>query len=130
MGVKRLSAQTCLAHGRRHGLRRAATQAIERVADDRVPEMAQMNPDLVRPSGLEAALEATQTGYEVGTRNIVEVLQAQQQLFLTQFNYQQTRHNYVLNMLLLKESAGILNAADVTDLNDHMDPASPVRKAQ
>ena len=78
----------------------------------------------------EAALQATQTGYEVGTRNIVEVLQAQQQLFLTQFNYQQTRHNYVLNMLLLKESAGILNAADVAEINGHMDPASPVRKGR
>ncbi len=29
----------------------------------------------------ESALEATQTGYEVGTRNIVDVLQAQQRLY-------------------------------------------------
>ena len=78
----------------------------------------------------EAALEATQTGYEVGTRNIVDVLLAQQNLFLAQFNYQQSRHNYVLNMLRLKESAGTLSAADVAELNGHMDADNPVLKGQ
>ena len=78
----------------------------------------------------EAALEATQTGYEVGTRNIVEVLNAQRQLFLNQYNYHQSRYDYVLNMLRLKESAGTLGEADIAELNGHMDPANPVRKAQ
>ena len=78
----------------------------------------------------EAALEATQTGYEVGTRNIVDVLLAQQNLFGAQFNYEQSRHNYVLNMLRLKESAGILGAADIDELNGHMDPENPVQKGQ
>ena len=76
----------------------------------------------------EAALEATQTGYEVGTRNIVDVLLAQRQLFTAQYNYQQSRYNYVLNMLRLKESAGTLKDADVLELNGHMDAANPVRK--
>lgn len=78
----------------------------------------------------EAALEATETGYEVGTRNIVDVLLEQQNLFSAQYNYQQSRHNYVLNMLRLKESAGTLSAADVAELNSHMDAADPVRKGQ
>lgn len=78
----------------------------------------------------EAALEATQTGYEVGTRNIVDVLLAQQNLFSAQFNYEQSRHNYVLNMLRLRESAGTLSEADIAALNSHMDPGSPVQKWQ
>ena len=78
----------------------------------------------------EAAMEATETGYDVGTRNIVDVLLAQQNLFLAQFNYQQSRHNYVLNMLRLKESAGTLSANDITELNGHMDADNPVRKVQ
>ena len=78
----------------------------------------------------EAALEATQTGYEVGTRNIVDVLQSQQNLFQRQYEYHQFRHNYVLDMLRLKESAGLLGEADITGLNNHMDTANPVRRGQ
>ena len=54
----------------------------------------------------ESALEATQTGYEVGTRNIVDVLLAQRRLFAAQFDYASSRYDYVMNLLRLKESAG------------------------
>ena len=54
----------------------------------------------------ESALEATQTGYEVGTRNIVDVLQAQQRLYLSQFDYADSRYNYVRDLMLLKQTAG------------------------
>jgi outer membrane protein len=75
-----------------------------------------------------AALEATQTGYEVGTRNIVEVLQAQQRLYQAQFDYADSRYRYVLNMLRLKQSAGTLSADDLAFLNEHMDRSDPVRQ--
>ena len=74
----------------------------------------------------ESALEATQTGYEVGTRNIVDVLQAQQRLFLSQFDYADSRYNYVLDMLQLKLSAGSLAESDIGDLSDYTDPSNPV----
>ena len=74
----------------------------------------------------ESALEATQTGYEVGTRNIVDVLQAQQRLFQSQFDYADSRYNYVLDMLQLKLSAGSLTEDDIRDLSAYTDPANPV----
>jgi outer membrane protein len=76
----------------------------------------------------ESALEATQTGYEVGTRNIVDVLQAQQRLYLSQFDYADSRYNYVRDLMLLRQSAGTLNAADVATLNAYSDPQQPVRR--
>ena len=76
----------------------------------------------------ESALEATQTGYEVGTRNIVDVLQAQQRLFASQFDYADSRYNYVRDLLLLKQTAGTLNAEDVAKLNGFTDPQQPVRR--
>jgi outer membrane protein len=76
----------------------------------------------------ESALEATQTGYEVGTRNIVDVLQAQQRLYLAQFDYADSRYNYVRDLMLLKKTAGTLNAADVASLNAYADPQQPVRR--
>lgn len=77
----------------------------------------------------QAALEATQTGYEVGTRNIVDVLLRQRELFQSEYQYNLSRHNYVLDMLRLKESAGTLSEADIQDLNSNIDAANPVQKA-
>ena len=75
----------------------------------------------------ESALEATQTGYEVGTRNIVDVLIAQRRLYQSQFDYATSRYDYVINLLRLKESAGVLSERDIEELNDHTDAANPVR---
>lgn len=77
----------------------------------------------------QAALEATQTGYEVGTRNIVDVLLRQRELFLSEYQYNLSRHNYVLDMLRLKESAGTLSESDIQELNSNIDAANPVQKA-
>lgn len=74
----------------------------------------------------ESALEATQTGYEVGTRNIVDVLQAQQRLFASQFDYADSRYNYVLDLLRLKQSSGTLNESDVLQLSAFSDAENPV----
>src|SRR5699024_11750078 len=41
----------------------------------------------------ESALEATQAGYEVGTRNIVEVLNAQRTLFAAKRDYANARYD-------------------------------------
>ena len=76
----------------------------------------------------ESALEATETGYEVGTRNIVDVLQAQQRLFASQFDYADSRYNYVIDLMRLKQAAGILNDEDLMELNRFADPADPVTR--
>ena len=76
----------------------------------------------------QAALEATETGYEVGTRNIVDVLEAQQRLYLSQFDYADSRYNYILDMLRLKESTGTLISEDLFELNEYMDPEAPVEQ--
>ena len=69
----------------------------------------------------QSALEATETGYEVGTRNIVDVLQAQQRLFSSQFDYADSRYNYVLNLMRLKQSTGKLTQEDLEELNQFVD---------
>ena len=76
----------------------------------------------------ESALEATQTGYEVGTRNIVEVLQAQQRLFASQFDYADSRYNYILNLLRLKQSTGVIEEIDLIELKQFMDQSNQVTK--
>ena len=64
-----------------------------------------------------SALNATQAGYEVGTRNIVDVLQAQRALYSSIRDYANSRYDYVVNFLALKQAAGTLNPQDIYDIN-------------
>jgi outer membrane protein len=65
----------------------------------------------------QSALDAIEAGYEVGTRNIVDVLQARQLLFQALRNYSEARYNYVIDSLTLKRTAGVLTPQDIIDLN-------------
>lgn len=65
----------------------------------------------------QSSLDATQAGYEVGTRTIVDVLISQQQLLQAQSSYSQARHAFVLNGLLLKQAAGVIEVSDLEAVN-------------
>lgn len=65
----------------------------------------------------QSALEATQSGYEVGTRNLVEVLLAQRNLYQARRNYSDALYTYVINSIKLREVAGMLTPADVQEID-------------
>ncbi|MDR6916796.1 outer membrane protein [Pseudomonas sp. 3296] len=64
----------------------------------------------------QSAVEATEIGYQVGTRNIVDVLDAQRSLYNSVRDYNNTRYDYILDNLKLKQQAGTLNPGDLEDL--------------
>ena len=70
----------------------------------------------------QSALEATEIGYQVGTRNIVDVLDAQRQLYTSVRDYNNTRYDYILDNLRLKQAAGTLSPQDLTDLARYLKP--------
>lgn len=65
----------------------------------------------------ESALEATQAGFEVGTRTIVDVLIAEQRKYQAQRDNSVARHAYILRHLQLKGVAGQLSDADLRIVN-------------
>jgi outer membrane protein len=65
----------------------------------------------------QSSVEATQAGYEVGTRTIVDVLISQQTLLQAQSSYSAARHTFVLNGLLLKQAAGVIEVKDLEMIN-------------
>ena len=74
----------------------------------------------------QSALDATQAGYEVGTRNIVDVLNARNNLFGAQRDYANSRYDYIINSLRLKEVAGTLSPEDIATLEGFLlPPAAP-----
>lgn len=77
----------------------------------------------------EASLDATQAGYEVGTRNIVDVLLAQRNMYAAKRDYAAARYDYVLNSLRLKAASGQLSEVDIRELNNWLDPNASVISA-
>lgn len=74
----------------------------------------------------QSALDATQAGYEVGTRNVVDVLQAQRVLFTAMRDYANARYDYITNLFKLKQAAGTLSPEDLIGLNQWLvEPDSP-----
>ena len=65
-----------------------------------------------------SALEATEAGYDAGTRNIVDLLNAQRDLYRAQRDFANIRYDYVLNSLRLKEAAGTINVKDISGINE------------
>jgi len=65
----------------------------------------------------KAAYEAGEAGLEVGTRTIVDVLIAEQQLFQARTDYANARNVFMVNLLRLKQAAGILEVSDIEAVN-------------
>lgn len=69
----------------------------------------------------QSALEATRSGYEVGTRNIVDVLNAEQSLFDAIAEHAEARYDYVLGLLELRQQSGTLDGETIQKVNEWLD---------
>ena len=64
------------------------------------------------------ALQATEAGYEVGTRTTVDVLDARRRLYSSQKNLAISKYDYLKNILQLKQAAGTLTISDLEQINN------------
>lgn len=65
----------------------------------------------------ESALKATQTGFEVGTRTIVDVLDSTRNLFNARRNLSTARYGYIRQYLNLKQASGQITEQDLVAIN-------------
>ncbi|HUS23753.1 MAG TPA: TolC family outer membrane protein [Candidatus Binatia bacterium] len=65
----------------------------------------------------QTALQASEVGLEVGARTNIDVLNAQQLLFLAERDYSRARYDYLLSILRLKAGAGQLGAKDLAEID-------------
>ena len=109
-------------------LHRAAREALERVAreterrtrDAYLGVLSEISRVQALRQALESsstALKATEAGFEVGTRTTVDVLDARRNLLQAETNYARSRYDYILNVLRLKQAAGILNIQDLEEVD-------------
>jgi len=77
----------------------------------------------------QSAYEATKAGYDVGTRNLVDVLNSERALFQAKRDYLTERYDYIIDMLNLKRSAGILNSDDIASINQWLDLSGEIARS-
>ncbi|MDZ7736133.1 MAG: TolC family outer membrane protein [Gammaproteobacteria bacterium] len=65
----------------------------------------------------ETALEATNAGFDVGTRTAVDVVAAERALSDARRNLARARYDYIVDSLRLKQAAGILGNQDLALVN-------------
>jgi outer membrane protein len=111
---------------------RAAKERLERVMRETerasrdaylgiMAEIARVNALKRAVESSQTALEATEAGFEVGTRTTVEVLSSRRTLFEAETNYARARYDYILNIIKLKQAAGILTESDIAQVNGWLD---------
>jgi len=68
----------------------------------------------------QSQVDSTKLGYEVGVRTSVDVLNAEQQYFSAKRDLLQSRYNYLVNIIRLKASSGVVGEADLADVNQQL----------
>jgi len=73
----------------------------------------------------QSSLDAMEAGYSVGTRTIVDVLDATTTLYDAKRQLSSARYNYLINLLNIKSALGSLNEQDLVALNNTLGKAIP-----
>ena len=112
-------------------LHRASRETLQRVTRETerqtrdaylgvLSEISRVNALARTVESRETALEATQAGFDVGTRTIVDVLNSQFLLYNSITNFYQSRYDYILNAMRLRQAAGNLQVQDLERLEQYL----------
>ncbi|GEM80260.1 outer membrane channel protein TolC [Vibrio superstes] len=65
----------------------------------------------------KSALTATEQGFTVGTRTIVDVLESTQNVYQAEKNLSDARYQYIISQIQLKQALGSLSEQDIFDVD-------------
>lgn len=97
--------------------KRQAVQSTQQYFSGVISGLAQIEALRAAEKSSLASLQANRTGYEVGVRINIDVLNAQQQLYETQRSLASARYDTLMSSLRLKASSGILTDRDIIAIN-------------
>ena len=93
-------------------------------------EISRVNALRQAVASSQTALRATEAGYEIGTRTIVDVLDARRNLVQAETNYARSRYDFIINVLNLKGAAGILTEEDLAEVSRWMEQSAPAAQEE
>jgi outer membrane protein len=104
----------------REQLQRVTRETERQTRDAYLGVLAEMSRVEALAQAVESsrtALEATEAGFDVGTRTIVDVLDSQFNLYRAITLFYQARYDYLMNALRLKQAAGTLQIQDLEEID-------------
>jgi len=112
------------------GFERALRQTEQQARDAYqgvISQIAQVGAFKQAAASNQISLQATEAGYEVGTKTAIDVLTARQQLVQAQTNYAQAKYGYLNNIIALRLAAGNLDRTTIAQINSWLvaPPAPP-----
>ena len=101
-------------------VKRTVTRQVRNAYRDVVSSISRVKALLATVKSSESALEATEAGFQVGTRTMVDVLAEQRNLYRSMRDYSRSRYDYLINGIKLKEAAGSLSETDLQEINQYL----------
>ena len=103
-------------------VRRAVVQETRDAYLTVLSDISQSNALQKALNSTEVAKDATQAGFDAGTRTAVEVLVSLQDTFNAYADYTAARHQYVISSLELRLAAGILARKHIDSISNSLSP--------
>lgn len=104
------------------GVRRTVTHDVREACRAVLSAISQIEALEATRQSTESALEAAQTGLEVGIRTMVDVLNQQAQVYEARRDHARARYDYILARFRLKWASGVLTAGDLLSINQGLMP--------
>jgi len=105
--------------------RRAVTSQVRNAYRGVLAQISRVQALEATVVSAESALEATEAGFEVGTRTLVDVLDNQRDLFRAGRDLAVARYEYILNFLSLLQAAGTLSEENVVKASQWLTDEPP-----
>ncbi|MFT5114687.1 MAG: outer membrane protein [Parasphingorhabdus sp.] len=102
-------------------VKRQITRNVRNVFNDVVSGIKRVNALKQAVVAGESAVEAKNEGFAAGLITNLDVLDAQRDLYQAQRNYLRARYDFILAVLSLEESSGMLDTDDVRHVNSWLE---------
>lgn len=97
--------------------RRQVVLQAEQAFNNVMADISKIQADKIAVTSSVSALDSTQAGYKAGTKTLLDVLTAEQNVYLSKTNLASDQYNYINSTLSLKEASGSLAGTDVAAIN-------------
>lgn len=108
--------------------RRQVVLQTQQAFNNVVADISKIEADKIALTSSLSALDSTQAGYKAGTKTLLDVLTAQQNVYQARTNLSSDQYSYINNTLMLKQASGSLVGTDVVAINHWLE--STAAKAQ
>ena len=116
-GVRQALAQRDIAQDGYEQQKRALDRNTRNAYQTLVAGISEVEARRLAVVSAQSAYDASQVGLEVGTRTVLDVIQNQRILFSAQLEYANARYTFLQNRLLLGQAVGVLDIAELQDIN-------------